>query len=116
MGYNSTCVNYTNAIATNPGGSNTAGYLAAQAIDNNLTTKFFDGNGPPTTFIIDFQSTMLVNMYTYVTGGDAIDRDPISWTMSGSNDNTNWIILDTRTNYNVPITRNYQLPWFQVPA
>ena len=114
FGYNNTRVDYTGAVATNPVGGVVPDQLPSRAIDNSLTTKFLDVNGVPSTFIIDFQTAKLVNSYTYATGGDAIGRDPKSWTLYGSNDNTTWVTLDTQTNFAPSTTRDYQLPWITI--
>jgi hypothetical protein len=44
------------------------------------------------------------NSYYYVTGSDAAYRDPVSWTLAVSNDNSTWTVLSTQSN--VVITDN----------
>jgi hypothetical protein len=117
--YNKIRVNYTGATASTPGISN--GNLSqspAQAIDNDNNTKWFSGDITPVlpaSFIVDFKSARNINMYTYVTGNDQSGRDPSSWIIYGSNDNTNWTTLDTQTNYNVSTVRRFKLQWFNLP-
>jgi predicted alpha-1,2-mannosidase len=40
--------------------------------------------------------------YAMVSANDAPGRDPRNWTLSGSNDGTNWTVLDTQTNQDFP--------------
>ncbi|MDM8174538.1 hypothetical protein QT327_09235 [Olivibacter sp. 47] len=36
------------------------------------------------------------NAYTITSANDFSERDPIDWSLKGSNDGTNWTILDSR--------------------
>jgi len=103
--YSGTRVNYSGATATNPGGSNPVGEEPDKGIDNNTSTKFLDysGNGGPYGNIIswklnvDFGSRRAVNAFRYCTANDVEGRDPVRWTMEGSNDNINWTLLQSQT-------------------
>ena len=110
VGYNNTRVDYTGATASNPGGNNPSSETPAQGIDNNKDTKWLDKNILP--LIIDFGANRTANMYTFSTANDSVGRDPKSWTFHGSNDNSNWTLLDTQTNYTTTTVRLTQLPWF----
>ena len=44
-----------------------------------------------------FYSKAIANKYTLTSGNDAPGRDPKNWTLAGSNDEANWVALDTRT-------------------
>jgi hypothetical protein len=110
VGYNNARIDYTGATASNPGGNNPSSETPAQGIDNNKDTKWLDKNILP--LIIDFGANKTANMYTFATANDSVGRDPKSWTFHGSNDNSNWILLDTQTNYNTTTVRLTQLPWF----
>jgi hypothetical protein len=113
-GLNNVKIDYTGATASD---INNNGYSAeppSAAIDNNLTAKWvvgFVSNNLP-ALIIDLKSNKLVNSYTYITGFDLADRDPKSWVFYGSNDNVNWVTLDTRTNMVITTSRNTQAQWF----
>ncbi|MBM3862709.1 MAG: hypothetical protein FJ385_01975, partial [Verrucomicrobia bacterium] len=106
---------------SNPGGSNQPadGEGSNKANDNDLNTKWLDGNKKP--LVYDFGTTQNVTAYRWATGNDSDDRDPISWTVDGSHDGVNWKTLDTQTNYSVPTTRkaymaDFALPPFAGPA
>ncbi len=67
-------------------------------IDNDPNTKY-----------LTFQKTawmtwkmdrpFAATKYTLTSGNDDDGRDPKDWTVEGSNDGTNWVVLDTQTNY-----------------
>ena len=64
--------------------------------DDNNNTKFLDYNfgSGGTQILFDFPSPIIFNGYKWTNANDAEHRDPKSWTLYGSNDNTNWDILD----------------------
>lgn len=69
-----------------------------KVIDNDFNSKFliFDY---PTDFWMqqDLPNEEVVDMYSLTSGNDAPSRDPKDWTLVGSNDEVNWVTLDTRT-------------------
>lgn len=69
-----------------------------KVIDNSLDTKFLVGGFPETFWMQqNFAQEVVVNKYSFTSGNDAPDRDPVDWTLSGSNDGTTFEVLDTRT-------------------
>jgi len=110
IGYNSARVDYTGATASNPGGDNPSNETPAQGIDNNVDTKWLDRKIG--SLIIDFKGVRVANMYTFSTANDVPGRDPKTWAVWGSNDNSSWTGLDVQTNYNTTTARKTQLPWF----
>ena len=97
--------------ASNPGGSAGGGGSenASNTIDGSLSNKLCDLNATgnnPMSLVIDTGSSVTFNGYKYGTANDAEDRDPISWTVSGSNDNSNWTVIDTRSNETITSSRN----------
>lgn len=110
IGYNNARIDYTDAVASNPGGSNPGGEDPAKSIDNSTGTKWLDFKIKP--LIIDFTKVVTANMYTFSTANDSEGRDPVSWTVSGSSNGTDYTLLDTQTNYSTPGSRYTQLPWF----
>jgi hypothetical protein len=81
----------------NPGGAG-ADEGSLKLVDGDTNSKFliFDY---PTTFWMQqkFYSKAIANKYTLTSGNDASSRDPKNWTLAGSNDEANWVALDTRT-------------------
>ena len=74
-------------------------------IDNNINTKFLVGG--TTTLWTQYESAAvssdyLVTKYSITSANDAPSRDPKDWTFEGSNDGSNWVILDTRINESFP--------------
>jgi len=69
--------------------------------------------------VINLGETITLNensSYTYTTAGDEISRDPISWILYGSEDGSNWEILDKRTDENIPTTRHYETSPYYLSA
>lgn len=66
-------------------------------IDNNAQTKYYRSGR--TSLWVQYQSTVaaIVTYYTITSANDVPTRDPKSWTLSGSNDGTNWTVIDTRS-------------------
>jgi gliding motility-associated-like protein len=86
--------------ADNPGGAN-AGEGSSKFIDNNYVTKWliFNGEAPGSlSAVYKPTGSYVVTGYTLTTANDAPGRDPRNWQFFGSNDSTNWVTLDTRTN------------------
>ncbi len=86
----------------NSGGAN-AGEGSAKFIDNNFSTKWlvFSAQMPGTnnlSAIYEPKGSYVVTSYTLTTANDAPPRDPKSWTFAGSDDQSTWTTLDTRTN------------------
>jgi hypothetical protein len=79
----------------NDGGPN-AGEGSSKLIDNNVNTKYLIGNFGGVAITLKYNSLVTAKAYTMTSGNDADDRDPKSWTLEGSSDGNNWIILDKR--------------------
>lgn len=93
------------ASASNPGGSNSISDFegAPKAVDQLLSTKWYDRNGKP--LIINFGRNVVVTGYRFATGNDADGRDPVSWRLEGSIDGSNWFLVDERENETIPVAR-----------
>ena len=72
---------------------------ASNAIDGNSSTRWFSANdGPAETFTLDFGSSneKVIAQYKILINATS-DNAPIAWTFEGSNDNSNFTILDTQS-------------------
>jgi hypothetical protein len=102
------------ASVTNPGGSNPVAEKPPNLVDNNLTTKALDlnfvTNGNVTNFIFTFSSPQTFNGYRWATANDFPDRDPASWSVSGSMNGSNWIVLTSVSDYVATSTRQAYNP------
>jgi len=87
-------------IATNPGGDNPANQGPAAAVDNDPVTKWLDFNKAP--LVLDFGAPTTFDAYGFTTGGDAIERDPVRWIIEGSNNNTDWTLVENITTFDYP--------------
>lgn len=62
----------------------------------------------PITAIIESRVPLDLSIYSkirLITGGDAEARDPSTWTISVSNDQQNWILINSETDYVMTSTR-----------
>jgi hypothetical protein len=74
-----------------------AGEDIAKVIDNTSSTKYLTFHN---SAWIQFQSSgsYVVTRYAITSANDAAERDPLTWTFSGSTNGTSWTTLDTRSN------------------
>ena len=105
----------TPVTATNPGGTNvpTAGEGALKATDGSFTTKWFDGNIQP--LILDLGTPTNFNGYTFGTANDSPERDPVRWTLEGSNDSTTWTLIENVTSFDFPMPLARQVKSQDIP-
>jgi hypothetical protein len=102
--YNGATVSWgPSASATNPDGESVPSETADKLLDYDIYTKWCDYGFGNTSFgtssiYIDNVDPIFFNSYYYVTGGDAAYRDPVSWTLAVSNDNSTWTIINTQSN------------------
>jgi photosystem II stability/assembly factor-like uncharacterized protein len=68
-----------------------------KAIDNNNATKYLTFNCS-TWVRYDATNTWVPKGYSLVSGNDAPDRDPRSWTLQASMDSVTWVTLHTVSN------------------
>jgi len=99
---------------TNPLGNFPAGEPPSALIDNNTGTKWLDFNKSYVQF--EFPAPVTIDAYNFATANDAPERDPVSWTFSGSSDGENWEPLHIVVDYPTTTERfTYQTP-FALPA
>jgi hypothetical protein len=87
-------------------GVNPSGEGPAQAFDGNLSTKWltFTNSGFVGARTAD-RNPRTVTGYALVTGNDAPDRHPSTWALEGSNDGSNWFVIDRVSGHPLPESR-----------
>ena len=67
-------------------------------LDSTTSTKWLSFSPEGTFFEMEFTDGIpkTVDSYTISSANDATERDPYSWTLSGSHDGTNYTVVDTR--------------------
>jgi alpha-L-fucosidase 2 len=81
------------------GQASPAGESAEASVDGNPGTKWcLEHGGRPAIWIGHCPGGKIVSSYALTSGNDMPDRDPISWTLEGSNDGKAWTLLDKRAN------------------
>jgi hypothetical protein len=75
-----------------------AGEEPDKGLDNTTSSKWlaFEPTGTYYGFRFAGGVKQIVSAYTLTSANDAADRDPYSWTLSGSNDGVNYTVIDTR--------------------
>ena len=86
--------------ATNPGGSNPSAERPSDAIDGDLGTKWLDFEKG--SLVLDFGRRVTADGYRWATANDALERDPVQWTLEGSDNNATWTLIDSRTGSDFP--------------
>lgn len=118
-----TNISMTSFSATNPGGSSPGGEEPPKVIDGNTGTKWLDFNiksgatSYTATLIIDMGTKKVFDSYRWCTANDATERDPKSWQLFGSNNNSTYTLLDTvsgytATNNRFTYTESFALDYF----
>lgn len=112
-----TGVSWTGATVSNPGGSSPAAETPAKIIDGLTSTKWLDFNRKG--LIFSFTAPVKVDGYRFATGNDAIERDPVSWTLEGSDDQFSWTLIDVVKDHATTTDRqkytNFILPNSLIP-
>ncbi|MCA9259754.1 MAG: lamin tail domain-containing protein, partial [Planctomycetales bacterium] len=75
-----------------------AGEEPPKGLDNTVATKWlaFEPAGTYYEFHFDGGVQQIVNAYTISSANDVPNRDPYSWTLSGSNDGVSYTVIDSR--------------------
>ncbi|MFB4327345.1 discoidin domain-containing protein [Paenibacillus sp. CR_12] len=89
---------------------NASGQDPWKAFDSIANTNWRSKNGDPLPqwLSYEFTSPIIISAYK-VTVGSTFSYTPKSWTFEGSNDGSNWTVLDTRSN-----VTNWTLSSFQL--
>jgi len=99
----SVAVENTNGANSNEG--------SPHLVDGDLNTKYLTFSFPPVFWFQEqFASAQVVNAYTFTSGNDSPDRDPMDWNLVGSNDGVTWDTLDVRVGEVFPgrnLTQHY---------
>jgi hypothetical protein len=102
----------TGMTATATNNNSPVGQDPTMAADNNVATKWLSFNKTASALVYAFAAPVTATGYRWATADDAVERDPVSWTVQGSNDNATWTTIDTRSNYGTPTARRTFLPDF----
>jgi predicted alpha-1,2-mannosidase len=82
-------------------GENPPGEIATSIADGELTTKWlvFAATG---WVQIELSEPVAVRRYAVSSANDAPERDPMDWTLQGSQDGVTWTDIDARTDQSFP--------------
>jgi hypothetical protein len=103
----------------NPGGRNpvTDAEGANKLFDGNPMTKWLDADiNRPVVFHFG-EDPVTFDRYQFITGNDVPERDPVTWTLEGSNDDANWQLIElVDFVYPTPTTRNFSSRTIPLPG
>ena len=88
---NSTPVVISNIYPTSNNSPSNEG--AANAFDNNPNTKYLNFDKQNAGVTVKLSQGRVVKKFTITTANDAVERDPASYKLYGSNDGVNWVLL-----------------------
>ncbi len=66
---------------------------AANAFDGNPNTKYLNFDKQNAGVTVKLNQGRVVKKFTITTANDAVERDPASYKLYGSNDGVNWVLL-----------------------
>jgi Bacterial lectin len=112
----------TGVSATNPGGDTPGGEGIGNLVDGDgVNNKWLDFNNAPVVF--DFgvpaegDPPKSFTNYFFFTANDAPGRDPVQWTLEGSNDQSTWTLIEkVDFDYPTPETRNISTRSIPLPG
>jgi hypothetical protein len=88
---NSSNVYVTRAIPTSNNSPGNEG--PANAFDNNPSTKYLNFDKQNAGVTIQLNAGRVVNSFKLTTANDAVERDPTSYKLYGSNDGSTWTLI-----------------------
>lgn len=94
-------------------GDNAPNEGISKLIDGKIDTKVLYKSRSSVWVKYVQTKSSIVTKYTFTSGNDAPERDPLRWTLSGSNDGTTWTVIDTRDNIDFPLRK--QTLTFEIP-
>ena len=71
-----------------------------KVFDGSASTKWFTGdqNSPPFWIQVKCRTAVIVDGYSITSANDMPDRDPLNWTLVASDNGTDWVTIDTKSN------------------
>lgn len=106
----------TGVSATNPGGDTPGGEGIGNLVDGDgLNNKWLDFVNAPVIF--DLGEAKVFDGYYFITANDAPSRDPVRWTLEGSNDQSSWSVIENVDfDYSTPEGRNLGTKTIPLPG
>jgi hypothetical protein len=107
------------ATASNPDGTTFPEETPIEILDYNSETKWCNTIFGTTSFgtasiYIDNVNPLIFDSYYYVTANDDPVRDPVTWTLAVSNDNSTWTVLSTQSNVGITSSRQTNTQTFNI--
>jgi hypothetical protein len=101
-------VNNSGVVATNLDNFS-GGFRSDTLFDDNLNSYFYSAT-EKNTITFTYPADITTNQYDWATAVNNIQRDPISWRLLYSPDNTTFILIDQQVNFPTTEIRNQYIP------
>jgi hypothetical protein len=105
--------------ASNPNGRNPVDHDegANKLFDGQANTKWLENAIDRSVIFYFGEEPVTFDRYQFITGGDAPDRDPVNWTLEGSNDESTWdLIENVNFSYPTPMARQFSSREIPLPG
>jgi hypothetical protein len=89
------------------------GFDAPALFDENIATYLYSAT-EKNIITFTYPAKITMNQYNIATAVNNVGRDPISWRLLYSTDNTTFILLDQQTNFLPSLVRNEFIPIQQI--
>jgi hypothetical protein len=107
VGFTEVVLGYTDRTTggtASASGSVGGGEVASAAFDKVSNTKWNVNSATPwLQYQFADDATYAINAYRIMSANDSPDRDPLDWTLQGSNNGTDWTDLDERSGEDFPL-------------
>lgn len=87
----------------------TWGHIPENAFDNDLDTKWLHFVSEDAWISYEFEEPQVVTFYSITSGDDVEERDPKDWVIEGSNNGTDWTVVDSRQDEDFPARKQRRL-------
>jgi hypothetical protein len=74
-----------------------AGYEAFRSFNSGANLYWHSSQPPPVWVKIDLGSSIAASSYSIQSRTDTVTNQPKAWTLEGSNNDSTWVVADTRT-------------------
>jgi hypothetical protein len=74
-----------------------AGYEAFRSFNSGANLYWHSSQPPPVWIKIDLGSSIAASRYLVQSRTDTVTNQPTAWTLEGSNNDSTWVVADTRT-------------------
>lgn len=99
--------------ASTPGGHSPGNQGPEKAVDGSAETKWYGLGGAP--LLLWLPRSVIADRFSFTTGDDMPDRDPVQWLLENSKDGVTWTIVhEQRFDFATPMERHTETDKFSL--